>query len=168
MTYLTYFYTDVFGLQASAVLGLLLVARLIDAVTDPFMGMLVDRTQSRWGSMRPYLLFGAIPMGILLVLTFTVPDLEGNAKLAWAYVTYILFGIAYTVVGLPYSTLTARLTQDYDERTRLSTIRMACAFSGGLVVSVTTLWLVGLADNEADGFRSVSYTHLTLPTIYSV
>ncbi len=165
MTYLTYFYTDVFGLQASAVLGLLLVARLIDAVTDPFMGMLVDRTQSRWGSMRPYLLYGAIPMGILLVLTFTVPDLEGNAKLAWAYVTYILFGIAYTVVGLPYSTLTARLTQDYDERTRLSTIRMACAFSGGLVVSVITLWLVGLANNEADGFRYTMMLYAVIATL---
>ena len=153
MTYLTYFYTDVFGLAASSVFWVLLVARLIDAFTDPFMGLMVDRTQSRWGSMRPYLLFGAVPMGILLVLTFTVPDLGEAGKLAWAYVTYTLFGIAYTLVGLPYSTLTARLTQDYDERTRISTIRMACAFSGGLVVSVITLWLVGLADNEADGFR---------------
>jgi len=153
LTYLTYFYTDVYGLSAGAVALLLLVARLVDAFTDPVMGLIIDRTHSRWGSMRPYLLFGALPMGVLLVLVFTVPDLTDTGKLIWAYVTYILFGIVFTVVGLPYSSLTARLTNDYDERTTLSTVRMACAFSGGLVVSVGTVQLVGLADNEADGFR---------------
>ena len=136
MSYLMFFYTDVFGLTAAAASLLFLVARFIDAVTDPLMGYLVDRTRSRWGRMRPYLLFGAPPMALLLVLTFTVPPFGDTGKLIWAYVTYILFGIAYTVVGLPYASLTARLTQDYDERTRLSTIRMGCAFSGGLLVSV--------------------------------
>ena len=100
LTYLTYFYTDVFGLAASAVFWLLVVARLIDAFTDPVMGMVIDRTRSRWGPMRPYLLFGAVPMGLLLVLVFTVPDFGDTGKLVWAYVTYILFGIAFTVVGL--------------------------------------------------------------------
>ena len=165
LTYLTYFYTDVFGLAASAVFWLLVVARLIDAFTDPVMGMVIDRTRSRWGAMRPYLLFGAVPMGLLLVLVFTVPDFGDTGKLVWAYVTYILFGIAFTVVGLPYSSLTAQLTQDYDERTTLSTVRMACAFSGGLVVSVSTLWLVGLADNEADGFRNTMVLYAVVATL---
>ena len=165
LTYLTYFYTDVFGLTASAVVSLLVVARLIDAFTDPVMGLIIDRTKSRWGSMRPYLLFGALPMGVLLVLVFTVPDMNDTGKLIWAYVTYILFGITFTVVGLPYSSLTARLTNDYDERTTLSTVRMACAFSGGLVVSVCTLWLVGLADNEAVGFRNTMLLYAVVATL---
>ena len=166
LTYLTYFYTDVFGLAASAVVSLLVVARLIDAFTDPVMGLIIDRTKSRWGSMRPYLLFGALPMGVLLVLVFTVPDMDDTGKLIWAYVTYILFGITFTVVGLPYSSLTARLTNDYDERTTLSTVRMACAFSGGLVVSVCTLWLVGLADNEAEGFRNTMLLYAVIATLF--
>lgn len=165
MTYLTYFYTDVFGISAAAVVSLLVVARLIDAFTDPLMGVIIDRTRTRWGSMRPYLLFGAIPMGVLLVLVFTVPDLSESGKLVWAYVTYILFGIVFTVVGLPYSSLTARMTDDYDERTTLSTVRMACAFSGGLLVSVVTLWLVGLADNEADGFRFTMMFYAVVATL---
>lgn len=154
MTYLMYFYTDVFGISAAAVATLFLVARGIDAITDPIMGLIVDRTRTRWGPMRPYLLFGAVPMGVLLVLVFTVPDFSETGKLVWAYVTYILFGIAFTVVGLPYSSLTARMTQDYDERTTLSTVRMACAFSGGLLVSAGTMWLVGFAEDEATGFQN--------------
>ncbi|MEM7218780.1 MAG: MFS transporter [Pseudomonadota bacterium] len=164
MTYLMYFYTDVFGLSAAAVATLFLVARVIDAVTDPLMGMIMDRTRSRWGRMRPYLLFGAPPMGLLLVLTFTVPDLSESGRLAWAYATYIAFGITFTIVGLPYSSLTARMTQDYDERTRLSTIRMACAFSGGLLVSVGTLQLVGLAADEATGFRNTMVFYAVVAT----
>ena len=152
LTYLGYFYTDVFGLTAQTAAKVFLVARLIDAVTDPVMGWLLDRTRSRWGNMRPYLLFGAPPMGLLLILTFSVPDLGEGGKVIYAYATYILFGIAYTAVAVPYSSLTARLSKDYDERTRLSTVRMACAFTGGFVVSVATPRLVGLAEDEAAGY----------------
>ena len=153
MTYLLYFYTDVFGLSAAAVTGVMLVARLVDAITDPIMGAIAERTRSRWGRLRPYLLFGALPLAVLAVLTFTIPDFSALGKLWWAYFTYVGFGIAYTVVSIPYSTLTASLTTDHHERTVLSTIRMACAFAGGYVISVGTPNLVGWFDTEAAGYQ---------------
>lgn len=153
MTYLLYFYTDVFGLSAAAAAGVLGVARLVDAITDPMMGGIAERTRSRWGRLRPYLLFGALPLAAVAVLTFTVPDLGASGKLWWAYLTYTGFGIAFTVVSIPYSALTASLTADHEERTVLSTIRMACAFGGGLVVSGITWDLVGWFDSEAEGYQ---------------
>ena len=165
MTYLMYFYTDVFGISAAAAGSVIFVARIVDAVTDPLMGMVMDRTQTRWGAMRPYLLFGAIPLAVLAVLMFTVPDLSENGKLIWAYATYIGFGIAFTVVGLPYSSLTARMTDDYDERTTLSTVRMACAFSGGLLVSVSMPGLVGLAETEAEGYQRTMMLFAVVATL---
>ena len=153
MTYLLYFYTDVFGLSAAAAAGVMGVARLVDAITDPVMGGIAERTRSPWGRLRPYLLFGALPLAALAILTFTVPDLAAAGKLWWAYLTYTAFGIAFTVVSIPYSALTASLTSDHEERTLLSTIRMACAFGGGLVVSGITWDLVGRFDSEAEGYQ---------------
>ncbi len=153
MTYLLYFYTDVYGISAVAAAGVLLVARFIDAVTDPLMGMLAERTHSRWGRLRPYMLFGAIPLGVFAVMIFSSPDLDADGKLWWAYLTYIGFGIAFTVVSIPYSALTASLTADHHERTVLSTIRMACAFGGGYVISAGMPALVGLFDSEAQGYQ---------------
>ncbi|MBT3867743.1 MAG: hypothetical protein HOF19_07495 [Gammaproteobacteria bacterium] len=153
MTYLLYFYTDVLGISAVAASGVFFVARIIDAVTDPLMGAIAERTRTRYGRMRPYLLFGALPLGLISILTFTVPDLDGNGKLVWAYTTYILFGIIYTVVTIPYATLTASITSDYDGRTRLSTYRIACAFTGGVAVSVFTMPFVSMFESEAQGFQ---------------
>jgi len=154
-TYLLYFYTDVFGISAAAAASVLLVARVVDAVTDPLMGMIAERTRSRWGRMRPYLLFGAVPLGVLGVLTFTTPDLGGSGKVIWAYATYIAFGILYTIVGIPYSALTSSLTNDHHERTVLSTIRMAFAFGGGYAISVGMLPLVSLFGDPDRGFSIV-------------
>ena len=154
MTYLLYFYTDVFGLSAAAAGGVFLVARVVDAVTDPLMGMIAERTRTRWGRLRPYLLIGAIPLALITILTFTIPDLDASGKLVWAYVTYIAFGVLYTVVSIPYSALTASITDNHHERTLLSTIRMGFAFAGGYVVSVGMLPLVGLFDNAAAGFQN--------------
>ncbi len=153
MTYLLYFYTDVYGISAAAAAGVMLVARFVDAVTDPMMGIIAERTNSRWGRLRPYMLFGAIPLGIVAVMTFSTPDLNAEGKLWWAYLTYIAFGIAYTIVSIPYSALTASLTADHHERTVLSTIRMACAFGGGYVISAGMPALVGLFDTEAQGYQ---------------
>ena len=152
MTYLLYFYTDVFGLSAAAAAGVMLAARFVDAVTDPLMGAIAERTRSRWGRLRPYLLFGALPLGACAVLTFSAPDFGASGKLWWAYLTYIAFGLAYTVVVIPYSALTASLTADYHERTVLSNLRMACAFAGGLAVAVGLPILVGRFDSEAAGY----------------
>jgi sugar (glycoside-pentoside-hexuronide) transporter len=155
MTYLLYFYTDILGLSPQQAAWVMLVARLVDAVTDPVMGLIVERTNSRFGRLRPWIVAGAIPLALLAVLTFTVPDLSQNGKLLWAYATYIGFGIAYTVVSVPYSALTASLTSNHHERTVLSTVRMACAFSGGFVVSVFMLQLANRFTTQADGFQSV-------------
>ncbi|MFB3106199.1 MAG: MFS transporter, partial [Pseudomonadales bacterium] len=103
--------------------------------------------------LRPYILFGALPLGVISILTFTTPDLNASGKLWWAYITYIAFGIAYTVVGIPYSAMTASLTTHHQERTVLSTIRMGFAFGGGYVISVGMLPLVGLFETPQAGFR---------------
>ena len=165
MTYLLYFYTDVYGLSAAAAGGVFLVARIIDAVTDPLMGMLAERTRSRVGRMRPYLLYGAVPLGVISVLTFTAVEGSESFRLWWAYTTYILFGLLYTLVTIPYAALTASLTADSQERTRLTTVRMACAFSGGYVVSVGMLPLVQRFDNEAEGFFWVMVAFAVLATL---
>ena len=157
MTYLLFFYTDVFGLSAEVAAWVFLVARIVDAATDPLMGYIADRTRSRWGKLRPYLLFGPVPLGLIAVATFTVPDFDGFGKAAWAYATYILFGILYTLVTIPYAALTALLTDNHHERTQLSTLRMACAFSGGFAVSVGMLPLVGaLGGGEAGWQRAMT------------
>ena len=152
LTYLLYFYTDVLGISAAAAAGVFLVARMVDAVTDPLMGAIAERTHTRWGRLRPYLLWGALPLGAITVATFSVPDLDESGKVIWAYVTYTLFGILYTVVTIPYSALTASLTDDYQERTRLSTFRMAFAFSGALIVSVGVAQWVRMFANPAEGY----------------
>lgn len=173
MTYLLYFYTDVYGLSAAAASGVFLVARVVDAVTDPVMGMIAERTRSRWGRLRPWIIFGALPLGLISVLTFTVPDLDATGKLVWAYVTYVTFGIVYTVVTIPYAAMTASLTDHHQERTVLSTIRMAFAFAGGYVISVGMLPLVNSFGDQAVGFQtalvlfSVVATTLLLLTFFS-
>ncbi len=164
MTYLLYFYTDVYGLSAVAAGGVFLVARIVDAVTDPLMGLIAERTKSRWGRLRPHIRYGAVPLGIIAILTFTTPDLGETGKLVWAYVTYVLFGIAYTVVSIPYSTLSAAMTVDSDERTLLSTIRMGFAFAGGYIISVGMLPLVGLFETEAEGFRTALMIYALVAT----
>lgn len=136
--YLAFFYTDVFGIPSGHVAGLFLAARVWDAINDPIMGFIADRTQSRWGKFRPYLLFGALPLNLLLVACFFTPDLPLTGKLIYAYVTYILHGMVYTAVGLPYSALSAVLTQDQQERAVISTYRMFFA----VVVALSVIILV--------------------------
>ena len=155
MTFLLYFYTDVLKISPVAAAGVLLVARVVDAITDPMMGAIAERTNTRWGRLRPYLLWGAIPLGAITVLTFTVPDFDETGRVLWAYATYVVFGILYTVVTIPYSALTASLTDDYQERTKLSTWRMGCAFLGAGVVTVAVPELVPLFETEADGYQAV-------------
>lgn len=165
MTYLLYFYTDVFGISALSAAGVFAVARFVDAVTDPLMGAIAERTRTRWGRMRPYISFGAVPLGLISILTFTVPDLGPGGKLAWAYVTYIMFGLIYTLVTIPYATLTASLTSDYDERTKVSTYRIGCAFAGGFIVSVGTFPFLDLFSDKAEGFFSLMVLFAVVATV---
>jgi GPH family glycoside/pentoside/hexuronide:cation symporter len=156
MLFLMYFYTDVFGLPAAAVGTMFLVTRIWDAVNDPIMGMIADRTNSRWGKFRPYLLWGAIPFGIMGVLTFTTPNLSVSGKLIYAYVTYTCMMMAYTAVNVPYSALMGVITPDSMERTQISSFRFVAAFVGGVIVQASTMSMVRYfgRGNEAVGWRS--------------
>jgi len=137
--FLFIYYTDVFGLPAAAVGTMVLVARVLDAVLDPLTGIIADRTQSRWGKFRPFILFGAIPFGFCGYLMFSNPALSQPAKLVFAYITYIMMWVAYTVVNIPYSALMGVMSASSADRTSLSTFRFACAFSGGLAINALTL-----------------------------
>ncbi len=140
--FLFIFYTDVFGLSAAAVGTMMLVTRLIDAFSDPLMGAIADRTNTRFGKFRPYLLWGIIPMVAAGVLTFTVPDVSESNKLIWAYGTYIFMMLAYTFINVPYGALLGVVTADSQQRTTLTSFRFIGAFSGGSLVAYLTPELV--------------------------
>jgi len=139
MLFLLYFYTDVFGLPAAAVGTMFLITRIWDAVNDPIMGMIADRTKTRWGKFRPYLLFLGLPFGILGVLTFTTPEFSISGKIVYAYITYTLLMMLYTAVNVPYSSLMAVITPNSMERTEISSYRFVAAFIGGVIVTATLL-----------------------------
>ncbi|WP_202845275.1 glycoside-pentoside-hexuronide (GPH):cation symporter [Luteimonas saliphila] len=141
--FLLIFYTDVMGLAAAAVGTMMLVTKVVDAITDPLVGALADRTRTRWGRFRPYLLFGAVPLALCGVLTWTVPDLDPDGKLLWAYATFTLMMLAYTVLAMPYSALSGVMTADSQQRTTLISFRFIAAFTGTTVVNWLTLDLVG-------------------------
>ncbi len=137
------FYTDVFGLSPGAAGTMLLCTRVLDAVADPLMGLLADRTSTRWGKFRPYLLWISLPLAGAGLLAFTVPArLHGGARLAYAYATYALLMLCYTAINIPYSALLGVITGSSAERTRLSAVRFIGAFAGGLFVQKATLDLV--------------------------
>ncbi|MDD3251138.1 MAG: MFS transporter [Lachnospiraceae bacterium] len=141
-SYLMVFYTDVFGISAAVAGTLMLVTKIIDAMTDTGMGVIVDRTHTRWGQGRPYFLIGAVPFAVLTILTFYIPDLGSTGKIIWAYVTYCLLCTAYTVVNIPLNTIVPRLTSDPHERNCLVSTRMICAMLGTAVVMTITAPLV--------------------------
>ncbi len=162
--YLLYFYTDVLGISAALAGSVFLVARVVDAAADPFMGAIADRTRTKAGRFRPWLLWGAAPLAVLTVLLFSAPQLSTDGKLIWAYATYIAFGLAYTAVALPYAALTPMLTRDHDERTVLSTVRMGCAFVGFYIISVATDPLVRMFATPAAGYQAVSIFYALIAT----
>ena len=131
--YLMIFYTDVFGISAAAVGTMFLVTRVFDAANDPIMGIIADRTNSRFGKYRPYLLWSAIPFVMIGVLTFFTPDISMHGKLVYAYITYILMMIVYTVVNVPYASLLGVMSPDIKDRNVLSTYRMAFAYLGSFI-----------------------------------
>ena len=151
--YLAYFYTDVFGLSPAHVAGLFLVARIWDAVNDPLMGFIADRNESRRGKFRPFLLYGALPLNLVLLACFFTPELSQAGKIAYAYTTYILHGMLFTLVGLPYSALTAVMTQDQQERAVISTYRMFFAVAVAVtLVAVGVRPFVARFPTEQQGF----------------
>jgi GPH family glycoside/pentoside/hexuronide:cation symporter len=153
--FLTYYYVDVWALAASSVSWMMLTVRFWDSVADPIMGMIADRTETRWGKFRPYLLWMAIPYGVSGYLIFANPSLGPSGKLIYAYATYTLMLFAYTGVNVPYSSLLGVLTPSSRTRTVASSFRFVGAFGGGLLVSLLVRPLVKIlgGGDEVGGFQ---------------
>jgi GPH family glycoside/pentoside/hexuronide:cation symporter len=141
-TFLIVFYTDVFGLNPAAVGLLMLIARSSDGVSDVIMGIIGDRTNSKYGKFRPWILWTAVPLGVILSMLFTTPQLSYAGKIIYAYTTYILFTLVYTANNVPYGALMAVMTGDDRERTSIGSYRMVGAFAGGMLVQGALLFLV--------------------------
>lgn len=154
MTFLTYFYTDIYGLPAASVAALFFFTRILDGVSDLAAGAIADRTQTRWGKFRPYLLWMCVPLAVTFVLTFTTPPWEGTAKIAYAWITYNVVMLAYTAINIPYSALSGVMTGDPIDRTKLNSYRMTLAQVGGLTVNAATLPLIALlgAGDDREGY----------------
>lgn len=149
------FYTHTFGLSAAQAGTLFLVVGLAVACFNPVMGVIADRTKSKWGKFRPWLLWTAVPFGVISVLTFTTPQASIGVKIVYAWVTYILLRVIYTVNNVPYASLTAVMTQDPDERTSISSYRQIAANSAGFIVQSLAVPLVGILGrgNSARGYQ---------------
>ena len=135
------FFTNVFGLTFADAAALMLIARLFDVVTDPIMGSLADRTQSRWGTYRPWLIFGAIPFGLIFALLLYTPDLGPSGKRVYAYVLYLLMMAVYTAVNVPYGSLLGLMTDDDNEKNQFSSYRMVGAYAMGFITLLSFPYL---------------------------
>jgi GPH family glycoside/pentoside/hexuronide:cation symporter len=155
MLYMMFFYTDIFGIPAGYVGTMFLLARALDAISDPCMGLLADRTRTRWGKFRPYVLFAAIPFGIVCVFAYSTPDLSMSGKMIYAAVTYTLLTLMYTVVNIPYCALGGVITADPEQRISLQSYRFVLATAGGMLSTVLMMPLVTFigGENKALGFQ---------------
>ena len=131
------FFTNVFGLTFADAAALMLVARMFDVITDPLMGSIADRTQSRWGTYRPWLIFGAIPFGLIFALLLFTPELGPTGKRVWAYSLYLLMMACYTMVNVPYGSLLNVMTADDNERNQFSAFRMVGAYAMGFITLIS-------------------------------
>jgi len=158
--YLMIFYTDSVGISSAAVGTLLFAARMWDAVNDPIMGILTEKTRTRWGKFRPYLFLVSVPIVIIMYLIFT-PGVIGNA-LVWAYITYFLFDIVYTVSDIPLWSLTSVMSKDPDERTRLISFGKLIAPVSFILVSIATVPLLNVFGNTTNAYRNVALIYALL------
>lgn len=155
MLYMMFFYTDIFGIPAGYVGTMFLLARALDALSDPCMGLIADRTRTRFGKFRPYVLFGAIPFGIVCVFTYSTPELSMTGKMIYAAITYTLLTLMYTVVNIPYCALGGVITADPTQRISLQSYRFVLATAGGMLSTVLMMPLVTLigGENQALGYQ---------------
>jgi GPH family glycoside/pentoside/hexuronide:cation symporter len=162
--FVVFYYTDIFGLSAMAVGTMTLSLRVFDAVVDPAIGIVADHTHSRWGKFRPFLLWGALPYGVLGYVMFLNPGFTQHGKLVYAYVTYGLMWVAYSAINIPYSALMGVMSPSSEQRTSLSTYRFIFAFIGQFMIVRLVVPLKNLlgGGNEAEGIR---YTMLIFSVI---
>jgi glycoside/pentoside/hexuronide:cation symporter, GPH family len=149
MSQLLFFYTDIFGLTGRAAGIMFFVSRILDAIFDVVIGMTADRTNSRWGKFRPYLLWGAVPLAVSAILTFTTPEFGEVGKLIYAYLTFILFMFLYSTVNIPYTALLGVISSDPVERTSASSFKFTGAYLAGIIVSATVLPLAAHFGQES-------------------
>lgn len=166
--FLVYYYTDIFGLPSASVGTLMFVTPILIAALNPVIGVLSDRTESRWGKFRPWILWGALPYGVLGYLMFANPALGTQGKLLYAWVTYTMTLIVYAAINTPYGALMGVMSPSSEDRTSLSSYRFACAFTGTLLIGWLVPWLKdffsGVGGNPAEGFRHT----MTLFAVISV
>lgn len=153
-SFLMFFYTDVYKISAVAAGTLFLVARVLDSIVDFSMGYLVDKTKSRWGKFRPYVMFGCLPLCVLGVLCFTVPDFNDTGKLIYAYVTYLLVMVLYSVVTIPCTAILPSITQDPDQRVKINNYPQFLGMAALMFVVTFTMPLVEMlgGGNQGKGF----------------
>lgn len=164
--YLLFYYTDVFGIAAATVGTMFLITRIWDTALDPVIGIISDRTETKWGKFRPYLLWVAIPFGLAGILTFTAPSLSAAGKLAYAYGTYTLMMMIYSFINVPYASLMGVMTSNIKERTTLSTFRFIFAFAGSILVLATAEPLVAALSKTPAGIDAKKGWQLAM-IIYS-
>lgn len=136
MLYMMFFYTDIFGIPSGFVGTMFLLARGLDAISDPLMGLIADRTRTRWGQFRPYLLFGSIPFALSCIATYSTPNFGMEGKMIFAAITYTVLTLLYTVVNIPYCALGGVITADPDQRMSLQSYRFVLATAGGMLSTV--------------------------------
>jgi glycoside/pentoside/hexuronide:cation symporter, GPH family len=158
------FYTDTFGITAAAAGTLLVVVRVWDAIFDPIMGIVADRTKTRWGKFRPWILWTAVPFGVMGFLTFVTPDFSESGKLVYAYLTYIVLMMVYSANNLPYSALSGVMTGDLGERTSLSSYRFVFAMLAQLVIQGLALPMVSYF-GQGSSSRGYQYTMAIFSTL---
>jgi glycoside/pentoside/hexuronide:cation symporter, GPH family len=142
MNFIMFYYTDIFGITAVAAGTMLLFARFTDGIWDFFIGAAADRTKSKWGRFRPYLLWLCVPLAVAFILTFTTPDLSPSGKLVWAWITYNALMLLYSAINVPYGALSGVMTDDSLERTSINSYRMSLAQIGGIIANSTFLVLI--------------------------
>ena len=167
MLFLLYFYTDIFGISAAAAGTMIGITRLWESFSDPIIGMISDRTSTRWGKYRPYILWTAVPFAFIGILTFSTPDLPVNQKIIYAYITYSLLNLTYSIINVPYTSLMGVLTPNSLERTEVSSYKFFGAAIGGVIVQYSTLHLVTYFGNgnEAKGFQLTAIAFSIFVTI---
>ncbi len=152
-SYLMIFYTDVFGLPAAVVGSMFLITRIWDSLFDPVVGMVADRTDTRWGKFRPYLLFLAIPFAVIGVFTFFTPGLDYTRKVIYAYITYSLMMMVYSAINVPYASLLGVMSPNQKDRNVLSTFRMTFAYIGSFVTFLLFMPLVNYFSNGSNAIE---------------
>lgn len=170
--FLMYYYTDIVDLSPESVGTMLLLTRLWDGVNDPLMGIIADRTNTNQGKFRPFLLWGAIPFGLIGIITFSMPNFGPSGKMIYAYITYTLMMMVYTLVNVPYASLLGVMTDKPKERTSLSSFRFIGAYAGGMVMTASIPLLLELFRSmdfsDARGFQLSVIIYATIAAFFFI